>query len=229
VSAVVGALPKDGGVRFRVWAPGQEVGKVVLYREQGQEEVDLEKDDLGWFQATVPDVRAGIRYRYRFGSAEPLPDPASRYQPEGVGGPSEVVDPHAFHWSRSDWRGRPIRELVIYEMHVGTFTPEGTFVAASERLPELAELGVTAVELMPVAEFSGERNWGYDGVFLFSPVARTGAPTTCGHSWIGRTRMGSPCSWTSSTTTSAPRGTSSRPSPTMPSSPTRSPRRGEMP
>ncbi len=166
----------DGGVRFRVWAPEQEVGRVVLYRPEGREELALERDDLGWFQATVPGAGPGDHYRYRFGSADPLPDPASRYQPEGVGGPSEVVDPHAFRWSRSDWGGRHIREMVIYEMHVGTFTPEGTFAAATERLPELAELGVTAVELMPVAEFSGERNWGYDGVFLFAPSRAYGRP-----------------------------------------------------
>ncbi len=104
------------------------------------------------------------------------PDPASRFQPHGVHGPSRIVDPHAYKWNDRDWRGVPQRDLVIYELHVGTFTREGTFDAVIERLEDLVDLGVNAIELMPVAEFPGTRNWGYDGVHLFAPQSSYGGP-----------------------------------------------------
>jgi maltooligosyltrehalose trehalohydrolase len=124
----------------------------------------------------VSGVGAGRRYRYRIDGKAAFPDPASRSQPEGVHGPSEVVDAGAFAWTDAGWRGVGLDELVIYELHVGTFTPAGTFSGVAERLPALADLGVTAVELMPVADFPGRRNWGYDGVDLFAPARCYGRP-----------------------------------------------------
>ena len=114
-------------------------------------------------------MSSGDRYGYRLDGAEPLPDPVSRSQPDGVHTLSEVVDPAAFTWTDEYWTGVPLPNFVIYELHIGTFTPEGTFDAAAARLPELAALGITAIELMPVAEFPGRRNWGYDGVHLYAP------------------------------------------------------------
>jgi len=123
----------------------------------------------------VEAVRPGTRYRFRLDGGRPLPDPASRWQPEGVHGPSAVVDPR-FEWDDAEWTGVPARELILYELHVGTFTPEGTFDAIRGRLESLRALGITAIELMPVAQFPGERNWGYDGVGLFAAQASYGGP-----------------------------------------------------
>jgi maltooligosyltrehalose trehalohydrolase len=135
----------------------------------------MEPDGSGHHTALVDDVAPGSRYFYRLADGRERGDPASRSQPEGVHGPSEVIDPD-FPWKDRHWFGLPLRDYVIYELHVGTFTPEGTFDAAIPRLPDLADLGVTAVELMPVAQFPGERNWGYDGVFPFSPQNSYGGP-----------------------------------------------------
>ena len=129
-----------------------------------------------YFGGLVAGVSAGARYRYRINGGHAYPDPASRYQPEGVHGPSAVVDPAQFAWTDGGWRGISRNELVLYELHVGTFTPEGIFEAATARLPYIATLGVTAVELMPVADFPGVRNWGYDGVDLFAPARCYGTP-----------------------------------------------------
>jgi maltooligosyltrehalose trehalohydrolase len=118
----------------------------------------------------------GARYKYRLDGGDSFPDPASRYQPDGVHGPSQVVDPAAFTWTDSDWQGIPLDDLVIYELHVGTATPEGTFDALIERLDDIRQLGATAIELMPVADFPGERNWGYDGVVLFAPSRAYSGP-----------------------------------------------------
>ena len=118
----------------------------------------------------------GSRYRFRIDGELEVPDPASRFNPEDVHGPSEVVDPRAFEWRDDAWRGRPWHEAVIYELHVGTFTPEGTFAGVEKRLDHLAELGITAIELMPIADFPGERGWGYDGVLPFAPDAAYGRP-----------------------------------------------------
>lgn len=130
----------------------------------------------GSWSDTLEGATAGTRYAYRLDGDGPYPDPASRFQPEGVHGPSMVVDPGAFAWSDAGWRGVPLDRAVLYELHVGTFTPEGTFAAAAARLPYLADLGVTVVELMPVADFAGSRNWGYDGVSLFAPSHHYGTP-----------------------------------------------------
>jgi maltooligosyltrehalose trehalohydrolase len=130
----------------------------------------------GYFTTVVPGVEAGDRYRFRVDGRGPFPDPASRFQPEGVHGPSEIVDPRQYAWSDQGWNGLPTGDLVIYELHVGAFTQQGTFSAAIERFKALRDLGVTAIELMPVAEFAGERNWGYDGVDFFAPTRCYGTP-----------------------------------------------------
>jgi maltooligosyltrehalose trehalohydrolase len=171
-----GANVVDGGVEFRVWAPASRAVDVVVYGPDAERVAPLAAEGGGWFAAVAPGIGAGARYRLRLDGTAVVPDPASRSQPDGVHGPSEVVDPSAFRWTDGGWRGRPLGELVIYELHVGTATPEGTFDALIPRLDALAELGVTAVEPMPVAEFPGARNWGYDGVFLFAPQSSYGGP-----------------------------------------------------
>jgi maltooligosyltrehalose trehalohydrolase len=130
----------------------------------------------GTFVATCHDLAPGTRYAYLLDGEGPYPDPASRFQPEGVHGPSQVVDPGAFDWSDRSWRGVPLERTVVYELHVGTFTPAGTFAGATERLPYLSRLGVTTLELMPIADFPGTRNWGYDGASLFAPARCYGTP-----------------------------------------------------
>jgi len=169
-----GARLEPGGVRFRVWAPDARTVEVVPEGTTSRHAMQAGPD--GVFEAWVPGLRAGARYRLALDGGAPLPDPASRFQPEGVHGPSEVVDPARFAWTDAGFAGVPLEDLVLYELHVGTFTPEGTFAAAARRLPDLAELGVTAVELMPVADFAGMRNWGYDGAALFAPARCYGAP-----------------------------------------------------
>ncbi len=167
-----GAEAQGGCVRFRLWAPGER--RVVLELDGARH--DMRAVPGGWHERAIAGARAGARYRYLLPSGLAVPDPASRFNPADVHGPSEVVDPRAYAWRDAAWRGRPWEEAVIYELHVGAFTPQGTFAAARERLPELAALGVTAVELMPVADFPGARNWGYDGVLPFAPDASYGTP-----------------------------------------------------
>jgi maltooligosyltrehalose trehalohydrolase len=171
-----GAAVHPDGVRFRVWAP--QAGRVRLVVESGDAagEYDLQREDTGTFAGRVRGVTAGDLYRFRLDDAGPLPDPASRFQPFDVHGPSEVIDPHDFQWSDQAWRGIDPAAATIYELHIGTFTPEGTFAAAAARLPYLRDLGITVVELMPVADFAGDRNWGYDGVCLFAPARCYGRP-----------------------------------------------------
>ncbi|MBB5048786.1 maltooligosyltrehalose trehalohydrolase [Rhodopseudomonas rhenobacensis] len=163
----------DGGVLFRLWGPSQAKVELVI---EGRGVLPMNRTEAGWHSLLVPGAGPGTRYRFRMADGLEVPDPASRYQPEDVHGPSEVVDAAAFAWSDQSWRGRPWEETVAYELHVGAFTEQGTFTAAIERLDYLAELGVTAIELMPVAEFPGARNWGYDGVLLFAPDASYGRP-----------------------------------------------------
>jgi maltooligosyltrehalose trehalohydrolase len=136
----------------------------------------MAREPEGYFAVDCAEARPGALYRYLVDGRGPFPDPASRFQPEGVHGPSQVIDPFAFRWTDEPWRGVPLRDVVFYELHVGTFTSEGTFLAARARLPELRELGVTAIELMPVADFPGSRNWGYDGVAPFAPARCYGSP-----------------------------------------------------
>jgi len=171
----VGAeVQPGGGVHFRVWAPAAKQVAVVV---EGQEPQELSTEHDGYFAALVEQAGVGTRYRFRLDHVDFLvPDPASRFQPEGPHGASEVVDATVFSWSDSAWRGVPPERLVIYEMHIGTFTAEGTWEAAARHLPELVELGITCVEMMPVAEFPGRFGWGYDGVDLYAPTRLYGKP-----------------------------------------------------
>jgi maltooligosyltrehalose trehalohydrolase len=165
---VLGAEPVGDGVRFRVWAPA--ASRVELVIESPAPVVHaLAPEPGGYFAASIPGVGAGCRYRYRLDGSGPFPDPCSRFQPEGPHGPSMVVDPHAFEWTDRAWPGIGMKGQVIYELHVGTFTREGTFDAAARELEHLRALGVTMIELMPVAEFPGRCNWGYDAVALYAP------------------------------------------------------------
>lgn len=168
-----GAMLTRDGVHFRLWAPGQE--RIDLHLEHGPV-LAMSREEGGWHHLVTDQAQVGTRYRFRLGDGLEVPDPASRYQPEDVHGPSEVIDPTAHAWGDGGWRGRPWHEAVIYELHVGTFTPEGTFAAATAKLDHLVDLGVTAIELMPVADFPGRRNWGYDGVLLYAPDAVYGRP-----------------------------------------------------
>ena len=168
----IGAELVENGVHFRVWAPRRSRVEVV----SGSRTIALTAEDGGYFSGVADEVRAGFRYKLRVDGGEAFPDPASRYQPEGPHGESEVVDPAAFAWTDDDWRGLSDRGQIVYEMHVGTFTPDGTYAAAAEQLRELAGLGITAVEVMPLAEFPGRFGWGYDGVDLFAPYHGYGAP-----------------------------------------------------
>ena len=173
----LGAWSEAGGTRFRVWAPEANSVEVIPARPKADGlAFALEKAADGTFNGLVPDLRAGDRYRYRVDGKGPFPDPASRFQPGGVHGPSEIVDPTRFAWSDVDWRGIDPEDVILYELHVGTFSPEGTFRGVAKRLPLLKDLGVTAIELMPVADFAGHRSWGYDGVDLFAPAHAYGTP-----------------------------------------------------
>ena len=165
-------LLDGGGVEFRLWAPGAAGVGLVL---DGNAPQSMQPRDDGWYALAVPQARAGTRYAFRVGDLT-VPDPASRSNPDDVHVASAVVDPHAYDWQDAGWRGRPWHEAVIYELHVGAFTREGTFAAAIDRLDDLVQLGITAIELMPVAEFPGRRNWGYDGVLLYAPDASYGGP-----------------------------------------------------
>ena len=170
-----GAEPNpDGTVRFRLWAPAES--SVTLVLEDSGDALAMVPEKRGWHELIVGNAGPGTRYQFELGSGLRVPDPATRYQPEDVHGPSEVIDPRAYRWSDIAWTGRPWHEAVIYELHVGAFTSEGTFRAAVDRLDHLVELGVTAVELMPIADFPGRRNWGYDGVLPYAPDAAYGRP-----------------------------------------------------
>jgi maltooligosyltrehalose trehalohydrolase len=163
-----GAEITDEGVRFSAWAPAAQRVVVVLQSPMpGEHELDAVGD--GYFSGFVQGVAAGARYRFRLDGDGLFPDPCSRFQPEGPDGPSLVVDPRRFAWTDAEWRGIDMRGQVLYELHVGAFTREGTFDAAAADIANLRELGVTVLELMPVAEFPGKHNWGYDGVGLFAP------------------------------------------------------------
>jgi maltooligosyltrehalose trehalohydrolase len=173
------AVLPDGRVRFRLWAPDSERVELGLSTAAETRVLGMQAVTPGWHELVVARAPAGTRYQFLVQSRDgPLavPDPASRSNPGGVHEASEVVDPAAYVWKSSQWRGRPWSEAVVYELHVGSFTAEGTFAAALQRLPALADLGVTALELMPLAAFPGNRNWGYDGVLQFAPAACYGTP-----------------------------------------------------
>src|SRR5687768_13486486 len=173
-----GADPTPDGVHFRVWAPAARAVDVLLEGPSQSGSFALEPEGAsGYFSGLVRHAHAGLLYRYRLSHhPDPLPDPASRFQPDGPFGPSQVVDPAAFAWTDAAWRGIEPHRHVFYEMHVGTFTAEGTWPAAAAALDHLAELGVTTIELLPVADFPGRFGWGYDGVDLFAPTRLYGTP-----------------------------------------------------
>ena len=170
----IGAEPISDGVHFRVWAPLCKRVDVVIDRSRT---VQLQNERNGYFSDAVEFARPGARYRFRLdGSDQLLPDPASRFQPLGPHGASEIVDPAAYSWTDADWPGIRLKGQVIYEMHIGSFTKEGAWSAAREILADLAETGITLLEIMPVAEFAGSFGWGYDGVDLFAPTHLYGVP-----------------------------------------------------
>jgi maltooligosyltrehalose trehalohydrolase len=175
----VGAeVQQHGGVHFRVWAPKRSRVAVVLLGESGRpQEFALTPEAGGYFAGLVDVAQRGTNYQFRLdGEDRCFPDPASRFQPHGPDGPAQVVDPDAFRWQTSGWKGLELKGQVVYELHVGTFTRAGNWAAAAEQLAALKELGITVVELMPVAEFGGSFGWGYDGVDLFAPTRLYGQP-----------------------------------------------------
>jgi maltooligosyltrehalose trehalohydrolase len=161
-------------VDFQVWAPKRSRVDVVF--DGDAHPVALERGDGGYFRGRANGLAAGSRYRFRLDGGDAFPDPTPRYQPDGPHGPSEIVDPAAFQWTDSRWNGVSREGHVIYELHIGTFTREGTWDAATAELPELARLGITLVEIMPIADFPGRFGWGYDGVNLFAPTRLYGSP-----------------------------------------------------
>src|SRR5687768_8315757 len=172
----LGATVLGGGkTTFRVWAPKRKHVEVCVESRAGLQTFSLEPEAQGYFRGTAP-VGPGTRYRFRLDGADAFPDPCSRFQPEGPHGPSEVIDPLAYRWSDGAWRGLEPKGQVLYELHLGAFTPEGTWAAAVKKLPHVKDVGVTAVEVMPVHTFPGRFNWGYDGVTLFAPCAVYGRP-----------------------------------------------------
>ncbi len=169
------ALP-DGSVRWRVWAPRAQRVDLVLIDGLGRRICPMEAEGQGFFRATKPQVPEGQRYALQLDGGPERPDPCSLWQPDGVHGPSAVVRPGRFPWTDAGWKGVARQDLVFYELHVGTFTPEGTFEAVIPRLPALRELEITAVEIMPVGQFPGTRNWGYDGVQPYAAQNSYGGP-----------------------------------------------------
>lgn len=167
---------KKLGTLFRLWAPGlrEVVLELMPQDDDNAARHEMRALEGGWHELRWPDARPGMRYRFDVGNGLRVPDPASRFNPQDIHGASEIVDPLAYRWQDASWRGRPWHETVLYELHVGSFTAEGSYRAAAKRLPELAALGITAIELMPLADFPGQRGWGYDGVLQFAPDASYG-------------------------------------------------------
>lgn len=163
-------LTKDG-TRFRLWAPAAKRVDLLLQQPHA-----MTRGDDGWFSAEIPDAKAGTHYKFRIDDEIDVPDPASDFQPEDVFGPSEVIDHAAYPWRATDWRGRPWQEAVIIEAHVGTFTQDGSYHAMIEELDHLVQTGITVLELLPLADFAGSRNWGYDGVLWYAPDSAYGRP-----------------------------------------------------
>ena len=167
-----GAEITNGGVRFALWAPTATAVALVL---DGTEH-PMPDEGRGWRRLVRPDAGPGSRYAFRIDGDLLVPDPASRFQPDDVHCESLVVDPGSYAWQDAAWRGRPWEETVLYEVHVGTATPEGTYAALADKLEELRDVGVTAIELLPIGEFPGSRNWGDDGVLPYAPDAAYGTP-----------------------------------------------------
>lgn len=172
-----GARLTADGASFRLWAPAAKRVDLLLDKSSLPEKsCALRRGDDGWFSGDISGVKAGARYKFRIDDEIDVPDPASAFQPEDVSGPSEVIDHASYQWRASDWRGRPWQETVLIETHVGTFTPEGTYRAMIGKLDHLVATGITALELMPLADFAGSRNWGYDGALWYAPDSAYGRP-----------------------------------------------------
>jgi maltooligosyltrehalose trehalohydrolase len=163
----------EGGVRFRLWAPAARSVDLCI----ADKYFPMKRVDDGWYELVHADAAAGTLYKYRIDGRQLVPDPASRFQPQDVDGPSEVIDPARHEWNDKGWRSRPWLETVLYELHVGTFTPEGTYAGVAAKLKQLADTGITAIELMPLSDFAGKRNWGYDGVLPYAPDSAYGRPS----------------------------------------------------
>ena len=166
-----GATLTADGASFRLWAPAAKRVDLLLDKPH-----PLRRGEDGWYSAEISGARAGARYTFRIDDEIDVPDPASAFQPDDVCGPSEVIDHTSYRWRAADWRGRPWQETVVIETHVGTFTPDGTYRAMIERLDHLVATGITALELLPLADFAGARNWGYDGVLWYAPDSTYGRP-----------------------------------------------------
>src|SRR4051794_9480533 len=172
-----GPVSEDGdSVRFRVWAPRAKRVDLVLLRDELRHAIPMTPEALGYHEVVAPDMPEGRRYAFSLDGGPDRADPASLWQPDNVPGPSAVVRAERFTWTDANWKGVARENLVLYELHVGTFAPEGTFEAIIPRLPELKELGVTMLELMPVGQFPGGRNWGYDGVLPYATQNTYGGP-----------------------------------------------------
>ncbi len=179
----LGAIPDSGDTWFRVWAPRYERVEVEIYapgyavgRWEVSRILEMQPEPEGYFVTYGEGLKEGALYRFRLDERDVFPDPASRFQPYGVHGPSSVVNPRSFEWNDADWQGIAAGNLVFYELHVGTFSPEGDFEGVRKRLPYLRDLGITAIELMPLADFPGRWNWGYDQAALFAPASAYGTP-----------------------------------------------------
>ncbi|MGX5854230.1 malto-oligosyltrehalose trehalohydrolase [Dyadobacter jiangsuensis] len=175
IHVTAGAYRDGEQIRFRVWAPQTKQMNLICHQAK-LATFRMEQDEEGYFSLTLPWRDEVCHYQYAPDGQGPFPDPASHFQPEGVHGYSQFVDHTRFLWTDNEWRGRAFEHLILYELHVGTFTPEGTFEAIIPRLAALADLGINAIELMPVSEFPGSRNWGYDGVFPYSVHSAYGGP-----------------------------------------------------
>src|SRR6266540_1319734 len=169
----LGASVRPGVVTFSAWAPRCRSLDLII---DGRPVRPMRQEADGLFETQIENLPVGTRYQYRLDGERFRPDPVSRWQPEGVHGPSMVVDPSSFPWTDEGFTGHALADLVIYELHVGTFTTAGTFEAVIPHLPHLVDLGITAIELMPIAQFPGSRNWGYDGVYPFAPQSTYGGP-----------------------------------------------------
>jgi maltooligosyltrehalose trehalohydrolase len=169
-------LLPDGRVQFRLWAPAAKKVELCLQTKALRNCVQMTKESNGWYGVISDQASADSYYQYRINEKTYVPDPASRFQPQDVEGASQVIDPGEWQWQENDWRGRPWEDVVCYEIHVGTFTPKGSFSGVKERLDYLIDLGITAIQLMPIADFPGKRNWGYDGALLFAPDSAYGTP-----------------------------------------------------
>lgn len=165
-------IQADGSVLFRLWAPGQQ--QITLRLADGDHPMSASDD--GWYQRQLSGIQPGATYHFVLADGTEVPDPAARAQQSEVNGPSVVIDPRHYAWQHTDWRGHAWQETVVYELHIGTFTPEGTFQAAIARLPYLQTLGITMIEVLPVSQFGGNRGWGYDGVLLYAPHSAYGSP-----------------------------------------------------